>query len=147
MDYREVTILLVEDNPDDVEITKRAFRKNKINNSMYVVRDGQEALDYLYRKGQYADEATSPRPDLILLDINLPRVNGIDVLKELKSDPNMRRIPITMLTVSDRDEDIVRSFDLGVNSYITKPVDFNKFAEAIRGYHFYWTVVTELPRG
>jgi CheY-like chemotaxis protein len=145
MEYREVVIMLVEDNLDDVEITKRAFKKSKVKNNMYVVRDGQEALDFLCHQGQYADESLAPRPDLILLDINLPRVNGIEVLKKIKTDQDLKRIPITMLTVSDRDEDIVRSFDLGVNSYITKPVDFNKFVEAIQSYHFYWTVITELP--
>ncbi|MDQ7839305.1 MAG: response regulator [Thermodesulfobacteriota bacterium] len=142
---KEIVILLVEDNPVDIEITKRAFEKSNIKYKLCVVRDGEEALDFLYHKGQYADGSQAPRPDLILLDINLPRIGGIDVLKTLKSDPDLKRIPITMLTVSDKDEDIIRSFDLGVNSYITKPVDFNKFVEAMKAHHFYWTVITELP--
>ncbi|MDP3016400.1 MAG: response regulator [Deltaproteobacteria bacterium] len=145
MKQKEIEILLVEDNPVDIEITKRAFEKGKLKNNLHVVRDGEEALDFLYRKGQYADESKAPRPDLILLDINLPRIGGIDVLKTLKADPNLKRIPVTMLTVSDKDEDILRSFEMGVNSYITKPVDFNKFVEAIKAHHFYWTVITELP--
>lgn len=145
MKHKEVAILLVEDNPADIEITQRAFEKGMLKNNLYVVRDGEEALDFLYHRGQYTDERKSPRPDLILLDINLPRVTGIDVLKTLKTDPDLKRIPVTMLTVSDKHEDVVRSFDLGVNSYITKPVDFNKFVEAIKAHHFYWTVITELP--
>lgn len=145
MKHKEIVILLVEDNPEDVKITRRAFEKGHIKNNMYVVRDGQEALDFLYHQGEYTDESKAPRPDLILLDINLPRVNGIDILKRLKGDPNLRRIPITMLTISDRDEDIIRSYDLGVNSYITKPVDFGKFFEAVKTHHFYWTAITELP--
>lgn len=142
---KEIVILLVEDNPVDIEITRRAFEKSNIKYKLCVVRDGEEALDFLYHKGQYADGSQAPRPDLILLDINLPRIGGIDVLKTLKADPDLKRIPITMLTVSDKDEDIIRSFDLGVNSYITKPVDFNKFVEAMKTHHFYWTVITELP--
>ncbi|MDI6789651.1 MAG: response regulator [Thermodesulfobacteriota bacterium] len=142
---KEIVILLVEDNPVDIEITRRAFEKSDIKYKLCVVRDGEEALDFLYHKGQYADGSQAPRPDLILLDINLPRIGGIDVLKTLKADPDLKRIPITMLTVSDKDEDIIRSFDLGVNSYITKPVDFNKFVEAMKAHHFYWTVITELP--
>jgi CheY-like chemotaxis protein len=142
---KEIVILLVEDNPVDIEITRRAFEKSNIKYKLCVVRDGEEALDFLYHKGHYADGSQAPRPDLILLDINLPRIGGIDVLKTLKADPDLKRIPITMLTVSDKDEDIIRSFDLGVNSYITKPVDFNKFVEAMKAHHFYWTVITELP--
>lgn len=145
MERKEIVILLVEDNPVDVKITKRAFQEGRIKNSLYVARDGAEALDFVYRKGKYTDESKAPRPDLILLDIKLPKVNGIDILKRLKTDPNLKRIPITMLTVSDKNEDIIRSFDLGVNSYITKPVDFDKFVEAMKAHHFYWTVVTELP--
>lgn len=146
MEYKEISILLVEDNPADVKITKRAFEQSKLKNSLYVVRDGQEALDFLCHKGEYADESKAPRPDLILLDIKLPRVDGIDVLRTVKTNPDLRRIPITMLTVSDNIDDITRSYDLGVNSYITKPVDFNKFVEAMKSHHFYWTVVAALPR-
>jgi CheY-like chemotaxis protein len=146
MAYKEIAILLVEDNPADVKITKRALEQSKLKNSLYVVRDGQEALDFLYHKGEYADESKAPRPDLILLDIKLPRVDGIDVLRRVKTNPDLRRIPITMLTVSDNSKDITRSYDLGVNSYITKPVDFDKFVEAMKSHHFYWTVVAELPR-
>lgn len=145
MAYKEIVILLVEDNPTDVKITKRAFKQSNLKNSLYVIRDGKEALDFLYHKGEYADESKAPRPDLILLDIKLPRVNGIDVLKRLKTDPDLKRIPITMLTISDSNKDITRAYDLGVNSYITKPVDFDKFVEAMKTHHFYWTVVTELP--
>lgn len=145
MTREEIKILLVEDNPDDVKITQRAFKKNRLTNGLWVVRDGQEALDFLYHRGEYTDESKAPRPGLILLDINMPRMDGIEVLKRLKGDPKFKRIPVVMLTVSERDEDIIRSYDLGVNSYIVKPVEFSKFVEAIKCFYFYWTVTAELP--
>ncbi len=139
-----VNILLVEDNPDDVKITERALTKGKVLNRLYVARDGQEALDFLFNEGEYADTQKAPRPGLILLDINLPKVNGIDVLKKVKADEKLRRIPIIMLTVSKRDEDIIRSYDLGVNSYIIKPVEFDKFVEMIKNIELYW-LLTNIP--
>lgn len=139
-----VNILLVEDNPDDVKITERALTKGKVLNKLYVARDGQEALDFLFNEGEYADTQKAPRPGLILLDINLPKVNGIDVLKKVKGDEKLRRIPIIMLTVSKRDEDIIRSYDLGVNSYIIKPVEFEKFVEMIKNIELYW-LLTNIP--
>lgn len=139
-----VNILLVEDNPDDVKITERALQKGKVLNRLYIARDGQEAIDFLFNKGEYADPQKAPRPGLILLDINLPKVNGIDVLKKVKADEKLRRIPIIMLTVSKRDEDIVRSYDLGVNSYIIKPVEFDKFVETIKNIELYW-LLTNIP--
>lgn len=138
MSEKIVNILLVEDNPDDIKITERALERGKVLNKLYVVRDGQEALDFLYHKGDYSDPQKAPRPGLILLDINLPKLNGIDVLKKVKSDEKLRRIPIIMLTVSKRDEDVVRSYDLGVNSYIVKPVEFDKFVETIKNIELYW---------
>lgn len=144
MKERIVNILLVEDNPDDVKITERAFNKGKILNRLFVARDGQEALDFLYHEGDYADPKKAPRPGLILLDINLPKVNGIDVLRKIKSDERLRRIPVIMLTVSKRDEDIIRSYDLGVNSYILKPVEFDKFVETIKNIKLYW-ILANVP--
>lgn len=138
MSEKIVNILLVEDNPDDIKITERALEKGKVLNKLYVVRDGQEALDFLYHQGDYSDPKKAPKPGLILLDINLPKLNGIDVLKKVKSDEKLRRIPIIMLTVSKRDEDVVRSYDLGVNSYIVKPVEFDKFVETIKNIELYW---------
>lgn len=139
-----VNILLVEDNPDDVRITERALTKGKVLNKLYVARDGQEAIDFLFNEGQYADPQKAPKPGLILLDINLPKVNGIDVLKKVKANEKLRRIPIIMLTVSKRDEDIIRSYDLGVNSYIIKPVEFDKFVEMIKNIELYW-LLTNIP--
>lgn len=141
---RVVNILLVEDNPDDVKITERALQKGRVLNRLYVARDGQEALDFLFNEGEYADTQKAPRPGLVLLDINLPKVNGIDVLKKVKANEKLRRIPIIMLTVSKRDEDIIRSYDLGVNSYIIKPVEFDKFVETIKNIELYW-LLTNIP--
>jgi len=136
-----IDILLAEDNADDVEITKRALKESRVINRLFVVRDGEEALDYLFHKGQYQDKNKSPRPGLILLDINMPRMNGIDVLKRIKADVSLRFIPVVMLTVSRRDEDVVKSYDLGCNSFIAKPVDFDKFVELIKEINLYWGVL------
>lgn len=141
---KAVNILLVEDNPDDVKITERALKKGKVLNTLFVARDGQEALDFLFNEGEYTDPRKAPRPGLILLDINLPKVNGIDVLKKVKANERLRRIPVIMLTVSKRDEDIIRSYDLGVNSYIIKPVEFDKFVETIKNIELYW-LLTNIP--
>lgn len=145
MIVKGIAILLVEDNPDDVEITKRALEEGKVRNTLYVVRDGQEALDFLYHQGEYVDESKAPRPGLILLDIRLPKIDGIEVLGRLKSDPNFRKIPIIMLTVSDNDEDINKCYDLGANSYIVKPVEFDKFVQAMKSLYLYWTITNTLP--
>lgn len=137
-EHRIIKILLVEDNPDDIDITKRALKEAKIINKLWVVRDGQEALDFLRHKGKYKDISTSPKPGLILLDINLPKVNGIDVLKIIKRDSDLRRTPIVMLTVSKRDEDIIKSYDDGCNSFIQKPVNFENFLDVIKQISLYW---------
>lgn len=135
---RLIKILLVEDNPDDILIIERALKEAKIINKFYIVRDGQEALDFLQRKGQYENPEAAPKPGLILLDINLPKVNGLEVLREIKEDPNFKRIPIVMLTVSRRDEDIIRGYNCGCNSFIQKPVEFEKFVEAVKLIGLYW---------
>ena len=135
-----INILLVEDNPIDIKIAKRSLKEGRITNKMYVVRDGQEALDFIRNMGEYEDAAKAPKPDLILLDINLPKLDGIEVLKELKKDPKYKRIPVVMLTMSDDEKDIFNGYDNGANSYITKPVEFDKFLKAIKAINFYWTL-------
>lgn len=143
--HRIIRILLVEDNPDDINITKRALSEAKVINKLWPVRDGQEALDFLQHKGQYQDSSTSPKPGLILLDINLPKINGIDVLKSIKEDADLKRIPVVMLTVSKRDEDIVKSYNLGCNSFIQKPVNFENFVEVVKQISLYWGLLNIVP--
>ncbi len=138
MKGRAANILIVEDNPNDVKITERAFNLSDVPKNLYVVRDGQEALDYLFRQGEYREPGKAPRPALILLDINLPKVDGIEVLRRIKSDENLKRIPVVMHTVSSRPEDVTRSYDMGVNSYVDKPVEFDACVEAIRKIESYW---------
>ncbi len=140
---KPVQILLVEDNPDDVEITRRAFRKGRVANDLHVVRDGQEALDFLYRKGDFGID--TPRPDLILLDLNLPKVNGIEVLQKIKSRDGLSTIPVIVLTISGREEDIIKSYELAANTYIEKPVEFDKFVRAMEVLGEYWFLIAELP--
>ncbi len=140
-----VPILLVEDNPMDVELTVRAFKRNKMSNPVKIVRDGQEALDYLFRRGEFADPDKSPVPGLILLDIRLPRVDGLEVLREFKRHPVYRPIPVVMLTTSQDDGDVAKSYDLGANSYIVKPVDFDKFLEVVERIELYWILTNVQP--
>jgi CheY-like chemotaxis protein len=137
-EHKFIHILLVEDNPDDIDITKRAIKEAKIINKFWIARDGQEALDFLQHNGAYSDPATSPKPGLILLDINLPKLNGVDVLRTIKQDPNLRRIPVVMLTVSKRDEDIINSYDNGCSSFIQKPVNFDNFIAVVKEISLYW---------
>jgi len=144
-DARPITILLVEDNLQDIEITRRAFAKGHVRNDLMVARDGEEALDYLYRRGKFQDPNTSPRPGVILLDLNLPKVGGLEVLQQIKKDESLRSIPVIVLTVSQREQDIVRSYDLGVNTYIQKPVEFENFMRVINTGHEYWVLVATLP--
>jgi len=145
MKGKPVDILLVEDNPDHAEITLKALKQNNILNEVYWVSDGQEALDFMYHRGKYADEKTSPRPGLILLDIRLPKVDGLEVLKQLKDDPQFKSIPIIMLTTSDRDEEIAESYADGANSYVVKPMDFEDFMKKVRELKLYWTITNSLP--
>jgi CheY-like chemotaxis protein len=140
---KPVQILLVEDNPDDVEITRHALSLARIANDLHVTRDGQEALDFLFRQGQYG--ADTPRPDLILLDLNLPKVNGMEVLERIKAKDGLRSIPVIMLTVSNRDEDVAKSYNLGSNTYIQKPVEFKKFFHAVEVLGQYWIIIATLP--
>lgn len=141
-----VKILLAEDNLDDIQIIKRAFKEARIINELWVVRDGREALDFLLHEGQYQDISKIPRPGLILLDINMPKLNGFEVLKVIKESSDLKKIPTVVLTVSKRDEDIVRSYDYGCNSYIQKPVEFEKFVTLIQQIGLYWGLLNvEFP--
>jgi two-component system, response regulator len=139
-----INILLVEDNPDDVELTILALEKNNIANPVKVVRDGQEALDYLFYKGKYAGQ-DHPLPNLVLLDLKLPKVDGIEVLQKLKADRKLKLIPIVVLTSSKEETDVIKSYDLGVNSYIRKPVDFDQFVDTVKQIGFYWLLLNEQP--
>ena len=138
-------ILLVEDNPDDEALTLRALKKNNIMNEVVVARDGEEALDYLFGTGKYAGRDTSVQPQVILLDLQLPKINGIDVLKRLRADPRTALQPVVILTTSSEERDIISSYASGANSYIRKPVDFNQFIEAVKQLGLYWLVLNESP--
>jgi len=140
------SVLLVEDDPDDVEITRRAFRKGRIANPLHVVRDGEEALEYLRRSGRYADPDQAPRPGLILLDLNLPRVDGRELLQIIKSTPELRALPVVVLTSSSQEEDVFGCYDSGANTYMTKPVEFDKFLQAVMTIGRYWFCFAELTK-
>ena len=142
-----ITILLADDDPDDRKLTHDAFVENRLANEFHAVEDGEELLDYLYRRGKYDSLRGEPLPGLILLDLNMPRKDGREALKEIKADPELRRIPVVVLTTSKAEEDIVRSYDLGVNSYVTKPVTFKSLVELIKVLGNYWFEVVELPPG
>lgn len=142
---RSRIILLVEDNPNDVELALRAFAKSKIANDIVVASDGEEALDYLFAAGAYAARDPSTQPEVVLLDLKLPKVHGLDVLRRIRSDERTRRLPVVILTSSNEEQDIVRSYDLGANSFVRKPVDFAQFAEATRQLGLYWLVLNEPP--
>lgn len=137
-------ILLVEDNPDDVELTLHALKRNNILNPIAVARDGQEALDYIHYTGKYA-ESKHQIPVLILLDLKLPKVDGIEVLRKIKENNALKKVPVVILTSSKEERDLVDSYDLGVNSYIRKPVDFDQFVEAVRYIGYYWLMLNESP--
>ena len=143
MMYEPSTILLVEDERAHAELTERAIRKAGNVNRVIVIDNGEDALDYLFNRGGYTDKARYPRPGLILLDIKLPGTDGIEVLKQIKEDQGLRKIPVVMLTTSDREEDIVQSYCHYANSYLTKPVNFKAFEEKIRQLDFYWMLINE----
>jgi len=140
-------VLLVEDDLGDIEITERAFKKGKIGNPLYVVRDGEEAMEFIQHTGRYADAAQAPRPGLILLDLNLPRLDGRQVLGLIKNDPDLRRIPVVVLTTSSEDADVLGCYNRGANTYITKPVDFEDFLRAVVTIGKYWLCIAEIPDG
>jgi two-component system response regulator len=142
---RERVILLVEDNPDDEALTLRALKKNNITNKIVVARDGVEALDYLFGTGMYAGRDTSVEPELILLDLKLPKVDGFEVLKKLRADERTNLLPVVILTSSKEQQDVVNGYGLGANSYVRKPVDFQNFVEAVLQLGLYWLVLNERP--
>ncbi|GAA0356909.1 response regulator [Actinoallomurus spadix] len=140
---RPIEVLLVEDDPGDVVLTKEAFEDNKVSNKLSVVSDGEEAMRFLRCEGDYAD---APRPDLVLLDLNLPRMDGRQVLEEIKADETLRTIPVVVLTTSEAEEDILRSYRLHANAYVTKPVDFDQFIKVVRQIDDFFVSVVKLPR-
>jgi CheY-like chemotaxis protein len=139
---KPVDILMVDDSPEDVELTMEALKAGKVRNNLYVAKDGVEAMAFLRREGKYAE---TPRPDIILLDLNLPRKNGREVLAEVKSDEDLRRIPVVVLTASKSDEDILAAYDLHVNCYITKPVNFDQFVKVVNSIDEFWFSIVKLP--
>ncbi len=147
MAERHVEILLVEDNPNDVELTLHAFKKNKLSNRIHVVRDGEEALEFLFCTGAFAQRNIEESPKVVLLDLKLPKINGIDVLRRLKGDSRTKMIPVVVLTSSREDQDIIESYQLGVNSYIVKPVNFEQFTEAARQLGLYWLLLNQPAEG
>jgi two-component system, response regulator len=143
--FEQVEILLVEDNPTDAELTMRALRKKNLANNLVWVKDGEEALDFIHCKGKYKDRVNGT-PKLILLDLKLPKIDGIEVLRDLKADIKTRTVPVVMLTSSQEERDIVESYQLGVNSYIVKPVDFDKFLEMVSQVGLYWSLMNKVPQ-
>jgi two-component system response regulator len=139
-----VEIVLVEDDPDDVELTLHTFERHRLTNRIHVARDGRDALDFLFRQGAYASRSAE-QPKVILLDLKLPKVDGLEVLREIRADKASRSIPVVVLTSSREEADIVMSYELGVNSYIVKPIDFDKFVETVRALGFYWLLLNEPP--
>ena len=138
-------ILLVEDNPDDVVLTERALKKSHILNKLIVTKDGAEALDYLFCTGAFSDRDVSVMPEVILLDLKLPKIDGLEVLKRIRSDRRTKILPVVILTSSKEESDLITGYTLGANSYIRKPVNFNQFVEAIRQFGLYWLVLNEAP--
>jgi two-component system response regulator len=141
----EVEILLVEDNPYDEELTLHALKKRQLANRIEVVRDGAEALEFVFCTGNYARRSIQDQPKIVLLDLKLPKVDGLEVLKRIKSDPRTRTIPVVVLTSSDQERDILESYEQGVNSYIVKPVDFGQFTQAVQQLGFYWLLLNRPP--
>ncbi|MFW6358547.1 MAG: response regulator [Chroococcales cyanobacterium] len=145
-DYRPpITIVMAEDDPDDCLLAKEAFAESRVVNDLRFVHDGEELMDYLQRRGKYQHPANSPRPGLLLLDLNMPKKDGREVLLEIKSDPHLRHIPVVILTTSKAEEDVYRSYNLGANSFITKPVTFSELVKVMKTLEKYWFEIVELP--
>jgi len=142
---KPITILIADDDPDDRMLALEALNENHLTNNIYFVEDGEELLDYLHHRGQYTDVASAPRPGMILLDLNMPRMDGRESIREIKSTAELRDIPVVILTTSKSEEDIARTYNLGANSYITKPVTFEGLVEVMRGLRRYWFEIVELP--
>lgn len=143
-ELKPINFLLVEDNEDDIVIIKRVFKKANLTNKLYVVRSGEEAFDFIYHQGKYA-EKKPPTPGLVLLDISLPVMSGFDVLNRIKEDSKYKKIPVVMFTTSNREEDVVKSYENGACSYITKPVRFDDFVKVMERFEIYWTLVSKIP--
>ena len=141
---KSITILIADDDPDDRFITKEAFKEAGLINDLRFVEDGEELIDYLYQRGKYHDAKNAPRPGLILLDLNMPKKDGREALREIKADESLRRIPVVVLTTSKEEEDIIRAYDLGSNSYITKPVSFNSLLITLKALANYWLQIVQL---
>ena len=144
MSKKPFVILLAEDNEHDIVAIRRAWKKNNIANPLHIVRDGEECLDYLHRRGKYSEPGSAPRPGILLLDIKMPRMDGLAVLKHIRGDEGLRRLPVVILTTSKDEEDRLGSYDLGANAYIMKPVGFHNFSQAVRTINLFWELV-ELP--
>ena len=142
---RSITILMADDDPDDCMLAKEALEENRLANGLRFVGDGEELMEYLYRRDKYKEPAAAPRPGMILLDLNMPRKDGREALKEIKADPNLRHIPVVILTTSKAEEDILRTYDLGASSFITKPVTFESLVEVMKALAKYWFEIVELP--
>jgi CheY-like chemotaxis protein len=145
MDFEEDNILLVEDNPTDAELTMRALKRNNLANQVVWVKDGAEALEFIFATGRYSERDVENFPKLILLDLRMPKVDGLEVLQKIKADERSRRIPVVVLTSSQEDRDIVESYKLGVNSYVSKPVEFDDFINAVSTLGFYWMIINNPP--
>jgi CheY-like chemotaxis protein len=144
MNKKPFVVLMAEDNEHDIVATRRAWKKYIITNTLYVVRDGEECLDYLHQREKYSEPGAAPRPGILLLDIKMPRMDGLTVLKQIRGDEQLRRLPVIILTTSKDEEDRIRSYDLGANAYIMKPVGFQNFSEAVKTINLFWALV-ELP--
>ncbi|MGE5343585.1 MAG: response regulator [Candidatus Omnitrophota bacterium] len=142
---KSITILLADDDPEDRQMILEAFNENRLANNFHSVEDGEELMDYLYYRDKYVDPMNAPRPGLILLDLNMPRKSGQEALAEIKKDPELKRIPVVVLTTSKMEEDVIRSYDLGVSGFIIKPVTFSGLVEAIKSLGQYWFEIVELP--
>jgi len=144
--FDSITILIADDDEDDCFLVKEAFDESHMSNNLHVVNDGEELMDYLLNRGEFSNKTKHPKPDLVLLDLNMPRKDGKEALAEIKKDPELRKIPVVVLTTSGAEEDIIKTYDLGVNSFITKPVAFEGFVEVIKTLEKYWFQVVKLPR-
>jgi two-component system, response regulator len=142
---QEVEILLVEDNPDDVELALIALKRNDVVNDIHIARDGEEALDFLFCRGQFSDRRFDHPPKFVLLDLKLPKVDGLEVLREIKNDARTRCVPVVVMTSSKEQKDMIEGYQLGVNSYIQKPIDFTEFREVIKQLGYYWLVINQTP--
>ncbi|MBA1145767.1 response regulator [Ectothiorhodospiraceae bacterium WFHF3C12] len=144
-ELQPIPILMAEDDPEDRLLTREAFREGRLANPLFFVEDGEALMDYLRRRGSYADEALYPFPGVVLLDLNMPRKDGRTCLAEIKRDPGLRHLPVVVLTTSAQEEEVVRSYDLGANSFVSKPVDFNKLVGIVQTFGCYWFSIVELP--